>query len=108
MSKKLSYNIQRFVRKQVLIWLLGLLVLEGVAVGFNYIYLKGQAEQTAEIIGQLSHVREFRVVTQVLEAVRSKNFTSIHYESPVDHIFFTLPELAALVPDKSLWHRVTT
>jgi len=108
MSQKLSYNIQRFVRKQVLFWFLGLLVLEGFAVAFNYIYLKGQAEQTAEIIGQLSHVREFRVVTQVLEAARSKSFTSIHYESPVDRIFFTLPELAALVPDKSLWHRVTT
>jgi signal transduction histidine kinase len=99
-------EIKSFEKRQMVLLGLGLLILAGLSVIFNFIYLSGQAEQTAAFLKPLIQSRDFRTVTSVLEAARAEHFRAIRFTSPEDDLKFVLPASAALFTP-SLWSRLT-
>ncbi len=108
MNPAINKSIKDFEYKQSVVAALGLVILCGLSTIFNHIYLAGQAEQTAKFISRMVHLREFREVATILQEARLKHFNIVKYESPNDGLSFTLPEIANLFPNKSIWHELST
>lgn len=106
-SDLLKGRLKTFEKKQIVLSLLGLLILLGLSIVFNYLRLSGQALQTAKFISRLTQIENFREVGITLQEARLDHFTTIKYVSSDPQKSFTLPEISDLLPDHSFWKSVS-
>jgi signal transduction histidine kinase len=106
-SELLKGRLKAFEKKQIVLSLLGLLILLGLSIVFNYLRLSGQAIQTAKFISRLTQIENFREVGITLQEARLDHFTTIKYVSSDPQKSFTLPEISELLPDHSFWKSVS-
>lgn len=104
MEKQLSLqeNLKIFEQKQIVISLLGLVILMGLSIIANRLFMRAAAEQTSRLITRMIQIDDFREVNLTLQDAKLDYFSKIQYESKSLNRSFTFPPLAEYVNESSL------
>lgn len=102
MKTSLQENIKQFERKQIIVSLLGLLIITGLSVISNRVFMQSAAEQTTNLITRMVQNGYFHEIELTLQSAKLDYFHTIHFNSKALNRSFTFPALAEYVHDRSI------
>lgn len=97
----LQENIKQFERKQIIVSLLGLLIIIGLSIITNRLFMQSSAEQTTSLITRMVQNGYFHEIELTLQSANLEYFHSIRFNSKSLSRSFTFPALAEYVQDNS-------
>ncbi|MBL7545123.1 MAG: HAMP domain-containing histidine kinase [Bdellovibrionaceae bacterium] len=102
MKTSLQENIKQFERKQIIVSLLGLLIITGLSVISNRVFMQSAAEQTTNLITRMVQNGYFHEIELTLQSAKLDYFHTIRFNSKALNRSFTFPALAEYVHDRSI------
>lgn len=102
MKTSLQESLRQFEKKQIILSLLGLLIITGLSVIGNRIFMQSSAEQTTNLITRMVQNGYFHEIELTLQSAKLDYFHTIHFNSKSLSRSFTFPALAEYVQDRSI------
>lgn len=102
MNTSLQESLRQFERKQLIVSLLGLLIIIGLSVISNRVFMQSSAEQTTNLITRMVQNGYFHEIELTLQSAKLDYFHSIRFNSKALNRSFVFPALAEYVHEKSL------
>ncbi len=102
MNSSLQENLKQFERKQLIVSLLGLLIILGLSVISNRVFMQSSAEQTSNLITRMVQNGYFHEIELTLQSAKLDYFHTIRFKSKALNRSFIFPALAEYVHEKSL------
>lgn len=98
----LQENLKQFERKQIIVSLLGLLIITGLSVISNRVFMQSAAEQTTNLITRMVQNGYFHEIELTLQSAKLDYFHTIHFNSKALNRSFTFPALAEYIHERSM------
>lgn len=102
MKTSLQESLRQFERKQIIVSFLGLLIIAGLSIIGNRIFMQSAAEQTTNLITRMVQNGYFHEIELTLQSAKLDYFHTIHFNSKSLNRSFTFPALAEYVNERSL------